>query len=352
VCSCVPIINSNAIVESLWSTLKRRYLRKHSRAKLEFLVDIIMNQYLPNLTMLITACRKGEKRPVWYALMCLLAYCRYNLFVKEWRKKCAIAKENFQNCEDKNQFYKEEWDNYGTTIENWWCGCPSYQTSANHLCKHLIARYIGHEGLESNKPPMPFYGEVWRQTVSPPLWISGLHNISKLTVRDLQPVPQEDLPILTPDHIRVDITDEIDDDGLEIEEAIYDTNDDNDDDDDSEGNDSDWEDIDSFSDGIVFDDDDFEDEETAVERMERELRGDEIKEKAELMARQLLRIVEELNKVPTYPSSHRYLSELPRIGIDNVLAWHHHTKRQDTVRSARTIRPTFARERIGNMFVG
>src|SRR4030095_11509063 len=117
---------------------------------------------------------------------------------------------------------------------------------------------------------MPFYGEVWQQTVSPPLWISGLHNISKLTVRDLQPVPQEDLPILTPDHIRVDITDEIDDDGLEIEEAI------NDDDDDSEGNDSDWEDIDSFDDGIVFDDDDFEDEETTVECMERELRGDEI----------------------------------------------------------------------------
>src|SRR4030095_7539178 len=174
---------------------------------------------------------------------------------------------------------------------------------------------------------MPFYGEVWQQTVSPPLWISGLHNISKLTIRDLQPVPQEDLPILTSDHIRVDITDEIDDDGLEIEEAIYDTDDDNDDDDDSEGNDSDWEDIDSFGDGIVFDDDDFEDEETAVEHMERELRGDEIKEKAELMARQLLRIVEELNKVPTYPSSHCYLSELPCLGIDNVLSWHHHTKR-------------------------
>ena len=32
---------------------------------------------------------------------CLLAYCRYNLLVKEWKKKCTIAKENFQNCEDK-----------------------------------------------------------------------------------------------------------------------------------------------------------------------------------------------------------------------------------------------------------
>src|SRR5207248_4259949 len=92
----------------------------------------------------------------------------------------------------------------------------------------------------------------------------------------LQPVPQEDLPILAPDHIRVDIPDKIDDGGLEIEPAIYDMDDDDDDeedvqkvvnDNDSEGNDLNWEDIDSFDDGIVFDDDDFEDEETAVERM-------------------------------------------------------------------------------------
>ena len=213
-----------------------------------------------------------------------------------------MAKENFQNCEDKNQFYKEEWHNYGTTIENWWCRCPSYQTSANH----------------------------------PPLWISGLHNISQLTVRDLQPVPQEDLPILAPDHVRVDIPDEIDDGGLEIDPAIYDTDDDDDDeedvqkvvnDNDSEGNDLNWEDIDSFDDGIVFDDDDFEDEETVVEHMEWELCGDEIKEKADLMARQLLRIVEELNDVKTYPSSHRYLSKLPRMGIDNVMVWHRHAER-------------------------
>ena len=60
--------------------------------------------------------------------------------------------------------------------------------------------------------------------------------------------------------------------------------------------------------------------------MERELRGDEIKEKADLMARQLLRIVEELNDVKTYPSTHRYLSELLRMGIDNVMVWHRHTE--------------------------
>ena len=62
----VPIINSNSIVESLWSTLKRHYLRKHSRAKLEFLIDIIMNQHLTNLRIRIHHYRSLKERTVWY----------------------------------------------------------------------------------------------------------------------------------------------------------------------------------------------------------------------------------------------------------------------------------------------
>jgi hypothetical protein len=284
-----------------------------------------------------------------------------------------MAKENFQNCEDKDRFYEEQWHNYGTTIENWWCGCPSYQTSANHVCKHLIAMYIGREGLDSNKPPMPFYGDVWRQTASPPLWIAGLHDFCRLTVRDLQPVPEQNLPILAQDHIRIDIPDDIDDDAdLEIEPALYDSDDDNDDeadDDDDEDRmedvqkivdednnssanrgveDGDWEDIGCFADDVF--EDDFEDEETAAERIERELRGDEIKEEADLMARQLLRIVEELQQVKTYPSAHRYLSELPRMGMNNIPAWHRHVERRDAVRNARVMPSTFARVRSGNIF--
>lgn len=272
-----------------------------------------------------------------------------------------MAKENYQNCDNKDRFYEEQWHDYCTTIENWWCGCPSYQTSANHMCKHLIAMYIGREGLDSNKPPMPFYGDVWRQTTSPSLWIAGLHELDRLTVHDLQPVSKQNLPILAPDHIHIDIPDDnIDDGSLEIEPALYDSDDDDDDDgtDDeavdedtsSEANrrieDEDWEDVDDLDDDI-FDADDFED---ATERIEREVRGDEIKENADLMARQLLHIVEELKQVQTYPSDHRYLLELPRMGMNNVPAWHRHVERQDIVRNARVMRSTFARVRSGNMF--
>lgn len=66
----IPIIHSNGIVESLWSVLKKQYLRKIGRSKLEFLISIIMNEYLPNRALLIEQHRKlgrYEKpiKPVW-----------------------------------------------------------------------------------------------------------------------------------------------------------------------------------------------------------------------------------------------------------------------------------------------
>lgn len=66
----LPIINSNGIVESLWSVLKKQYLRKHNRPKMEFLVSIIMDEYLPNHTLTIQQHRKlgvydKPIKPVW-----------------------------------------------------------------------------------------------------------------------------------------------------------------------------------------------------------------------------------------------------------------------------------------------
>src|SRR5579859_2553057 len=43
--------------------------------------------------------------------------------------------------------------------------------------------YVGHAGLESNKPRIPSYGEVWRQTTGPVLWVHGVHNVNLLKVR-------------------------------------------------------------------------------------------------------------------------------------------------------------------------
>jgi hypothetical protein len=66
----LPIIHSNGIVESLWSVLKKQHLRKYNRPKMEFLVSIIMDEYLPKRILTIQQhrlLRFGEKpvKPVW-----------------------------------------------------------------------------------------------------------------------------------------------------------------------------------------------------------------------------------------------------------------------------------------------
>jgi hypothetical protein len=74
ICDEIPIINSNSIVESVWSVLKKNYLRQHHRPKLEFLIDIIMNQYLPNNIGQVNQHRHftGPVKPSWYILFYVL----------------------------------------------------------------------------------------------------------------------------------------------------------------------------------------------------------------------------------------------------------------------------------------
>jgi hypothetical protein len=70
--SMTPIAQSNAAVESLWSVLKKGYLRKHSRPKMEFLIHIIMDQFMPARIELIGEHRKFRRIetpqvPPWYS---------------------------------------------------------------------------------------------------------------------------------------------------------------------------------------------------------------------------------------------------------------------------------------------
>src|SRR5579859_6039021 len=114
---------------------------------------------------------------------------RYPRYVNEFRKKCQTIKDEYSEgirVGQDGRRWADQIAAYGPDTANWFCGCPSYRESPNHLCKHLIRLCIGVEGLLSNKPPMPFYGEVWRQTTPPILWVSGFHDPSRLEVRDLR----------------------------------------------------------------------------------------------------------------------------------------------------------------------
>jgi hypothetical protein len=66
----IPIIQSNAPVESFWSRLKTGFIKPlGKRPKLETLVHIIMDQHLDDLTFQVNAHRNLEQpvKPRWYS---------------------------------------------------------------------------------------------------------------------------------------------------------------------------------------------------------------------------------------------------------------------------------------------
>jgi hypothetical protein len=272
----IPIIHSNAPVESSWSVVKNKYIRKGSRPKPEILIDIIMNLYLPRHRLLVEQHRDIEDpvKPTWYIsiLSLLIDFIRYHGFVMKWKRMCKRAKEEF-NQEGNDFIWTQQQTRYHPSLQEWHCGCLSYANSAYHLCKHLIRLYIGDDGLISNKPRMPFYGEVWRQSTAPTLWIHGLHSPDQLIVGDLRPNPSRK-PILgeRPLNVEPDAPDLYEDDLSDLPELDSDDEmdeDDSNDDDDDEDEDEDEDDKDDEDEsssspvGFIddFDEDFFEKEE-------------------------------------------------------------------------------------------
>ena len=235
---------------------------------------------------------------------------------------------------------------YGSTIEKWWCGCPSFQKSPYHICKHLVRLYIGTEGLESNKPTMPFYGQVWRQTTTPILWIYGVHDISLLNVRDLR--PNSGLPLLSRylgEDERRALIDEAEANPPEFDnllEVLFDSSDEEDADSEDEDVDEEGR-RDSGRGG-------FEDDGGTDEIIQNEMEGEQIKERADLLERRLMGLVHTLQEIRKYPSSHRHLREVPNLNgsVDGLLVWSERRKRVETVRALPT---TFGPARQGNVFM-
>ena len=60
-----------------------------------------MNQYLPNVTMLITACRKGEKRPVWYVLHVFLLIVGITYWLKNGKRSVRWRRRIFRTVKIK-----------------------------------------------------------------------------------------------------------------------------------------------------------------------------------------------------------------------------------------------------------
>lgn len=223
---------------------------------------------------------------------------------------------------------------------------------------------------------MPAFGEVYRQSRQPILWIKGVHSDDRLTERDLQPdamFPPIANPLSTVgsgdafgDADIDEASREDDEESVEMyqseaeeEMAVTWTIELNNEqeaaralalDDGGSGSESD-------TDEDVRDDDGFDgfdlagfESEGEVEELERQTEGDEIKERAELLRADLVLAVRQLEDLLRYPSGHPHLREVPHLHSGNmvaVLAW---AKRSETLDRVHNFPRTWGTARRGNVY--
>ncbi len=108
----VSIFKTNMFVEAHWKVLKRDFLYKFFRPRLDLVVFIIMEQVIPHNQrkfeqIFIVEREKADWRKA---------------FKKEWKH---LAKQPLNNM-------------YSTDILHWICGCSAFLTSRFLICKHLV----------------------------------------------------------------------------------------------------------------------------------------------------------------------------------------------------------------------
>ena len=140
-CDKISILKTNMFVEAHWKVLKRDFLYKFFRPRLDLVVYVIMEQVIPHNQrkfeqVFLLKREKAEWRKV---------------FKKEWKE---LSMRTINN------------NTYLTDVNNWICGCPAFLTSRFFICKHLIKR----KGAVS----IEFFDQVYRRCQYPFLGISLL----------------------------------------------------------------------------------------------------------------------------------------------------------------------------------
>jgi hypothetical protein len=144
-------------MESLWTTLKRKYLLTQRRPKLELLVDIIINQHMAYLAKMINQHRNLEDplKPNWYRTLRLLLIIGITVLSQNIS---SIAKRNgYEELLERVRMYR-------ASTENWWCACPAYKNAGYHICKPLIILYIKEDSLKIKQTSYAFLWESLEAT--------------------------------------------------------------------------------------------------------------------------------------------------------------------------------------------
>jgi len=211
----------------------------------------------------------------------------------------------------------------------------SHCSNPYHICKHLIRLYCSEDGMRSNKPPMPSYGEVYRQSTFPVLWVKGIHSPEQLVETDLcpdnrlAPIAHPDIAMGTANALDEEVVDEeirIREDGQEDDEEFYeDLEQDHNPDLNGDGfGNFDSDDLTRRQDEALRIESELEESILAEQRehqqQERELEdeGDRIKERLQEAIEKTELLKCQLEDALRYPAGHPHLREIPGLGNGTV----------------------------------
>jgi len=112
-CSTLSILKTTMFVEGHWKVLKRDFLYKFFRPRLDFLAYVILERLIPLQQRKFQQILLGRESLEWQKSI-----------KAEWKKLSLRKTDNF--------------DTYNTNLENWVCGCPYFLTNRFMICKHLV----------------------------------------------------------------------------------------------------------------------------------------------------------------------------------------------------------------------
>jgi len=123
----LSIFKTNMFVEAHWKVLKRDFLYKFFRPRLDLVVFVIMEQVVPHNKrkfnqIFVVKREKADWRKV---------------FKREWKELSTWTLNN---------------STYLTDVNNWICGCPAFFVGQFFICKHLIQ--------EKGDVTLQFFNEV------------------------------------------------------------------------------------------------------------------------------------------------------------------------------------------------
>ena len=155
----VCIFRTTMLMESHWKVVKRDYLPKFFRPRLDLVTYIIISRLIPHHQQQFNKYQQGREIVSWR-----------KEFKKEW---ISLSKRKIN-------------ETYVTNIRIWICSCPSFLLSRFFICKHLVHQ-------SQFKIDSQFFRHFQRQGCYPFLTFNAITSNTALNLSELNNMGKEGL---------------------------------------------------------------------------------------------------------------------------------------------------------------